>query len=320
MARNNKALLIGAVIAVAVIAFVKVQETAVQRRNNQKYSTMIQISVEAAGAKNQQAVRLCETEINTILSQQFPEVARQGQKAAEDLAAYSSCSKIIYLLVRDKIKSSSTTAEYVDECLQSRMGQPLKKLSSDLESAMGRFELTLRENTVGLARDLAQMNPRNDGRTISLPVDLKSNTDINQALKNLGLGGVALGVAIPLDVGAVLSTKIVKSLVSKVVAAAARMFARPAAAAAAEVTIAAADGPLPIGDIIAALGAIWTAYDVYSTQKQFEREMKAAMEDMMPDMRRDIQKQVLAHVHSILKEHQRLQDAIRQQSVRAFTN
>jgi hypothetical protein len=37
---------------------------------------------------------------------------------------------------------------------------------------------------------------------------------------------------------------------------------------------------------------------------------------MMPDVRRDLQKQIIDNVHSILKEHQRLQDEIRQQSVR----
>jgi hypothetical protein len=318
MTRNNKLLLIAAVVAAATITYFKLRETAVERRADEKLAHMIQISVDAAGSKNQQAVRLCETDINTILAQQFPEISRQGQIAAADIATYNSCCKLIYSLARDKIKGSSTTAQYVDERVQAHLGTPLRKLSSDLEAAISRFELSLKENTVGLARDLAQMNPQNAARTISLPVDVKSNTDVNQALKNLGLGGVTVGVMIPLDVWAVMSTKLVKSLVTKVATLAARMFARPAAAAAAEVTIAAADGPLPIGDIIAVIGGILTTYDVYSTQKQFEREMKQSMENMMPEVRRDLQKQILDHVHAILKDHQRLQDEIRQRSVQEY--
>lgn len=314
MTWNNKALLAVAIVIIIAIAYFKTCETPV----TDKFSHMIQFSVDAANAKNHQAVGLCESEIKAILAQQFPEVTRRGLLAAQDIASYGSCCKIIYLLALDKIKSSNATAEYIGDRMHSCMEQPLKKLSGDLETAIGRFDLSLKQNTVGLARELAQMNPHNQGKTISLPSDLKSSDDINKALNNLGLGGVTIGISIPLDVWAVLNANIVKSITAKVAAAAARMFARPVAAVAAEVTIAAADGPLPIGDIIAIIGGLWTAYDIYSTQKQFELEMKKSVENMMPDVQRDIQKQVLDHIHSILKEHQRLQDEIRQHSIQEY--
>jgi hypothetical protein len=46
--------------------------------------------------------------------------------------------------------------------------------------------------------------------------------------------------------------------------------------------------------------------------------MKTSVENMMPDVQRDIQKQVQEHIHSILKEQQRLQDEIRQHSIREY--
>ena len=102
MTRNNKALLVAAVVVIAAIAYFKTRETPVE----DKLSRMIQFSVDAANAKNQQAVSLCESEINAMLAQQFPEVTRQGLLAAQDIASYGSCCKIIYSLARDKIKSS----------------------------------------------------------------------------------------------------------------------------------------------------------------------------------------------------------------------
>ena len=33
------------------------------------------------------------------------------------------------------------------------------------------------------------------------------------------------------------------------------------------------DGPLPIGDIVAGIGVIWTGYDIYSSQKEFESDL-----------------------------------------------
>lgn len=315
MTRNKKVLLAALIVVALTIAYVKTRETPVE----DKLSRMIQFSVDAANVRNMQAVQLCESEINTILTQQFPEVTRQGLLAAQDIASYGSCCKIIYSLAHDRITSSNTATEYVGERMHSAMEQPLKKLSTDIETAIGRFELTLKENTVGLARELAEMNPHNSGKPIALTSDAKSGVDINKALNNLGLGGVSIGISLPLDIWAVVSSNIFKTITSKVAALAARLFARPVVTAAAMSAVAAADGPLPMGDIIAVVGGLWTAYDVCSTQKQFELEMKTSIENTMPDMQRDIQKQVLNHIHSILKEHQRLQGEIRQHAIRGYT-
>lgn len=314
MTWNNKALLAVAIVIIIAIAYFKTCETPV----TDKFSHMIQFSVDAANAKNQQAVALCEADINAILSQQFPELNRRGQLAAKDIASYASCCKIIYSLARDKITSSNTTAEYVAVRMHSHLEQPIKKMSGDLETAISRFDLSMKESTVGLARELAQMNPRNKGKTISLHTSMKSSDDINKALNNLGLGGVTIGISIPLDVWAVLSANIVKSITMKVTATAARMFARPVAVAVAMPAIAAADGPLPIGDILAIIGGLWTTYDIYSTQKQFEDEMKKSVDNLLPDLQRNIHKQLRDHIHSILKEHQRLQDEIRQHSIQEY--
>ena len=316
MARSTKAILIAVVAVAATIACLKLHERGVKRRCDEKLAHMIQTSVDAAGSKNQQAVRVCEAEINTILAQHFPEVARQGQKTAKDIATYGSCCKIVYSLAKDKIKGSNTTGQYLDTRMQAHLDRPLRKLSGDLETAIGRFELSLRENTVGLARDLAQMNPHNPARTISLPLELQSNTDIDKAIKNLGISGVTIGASIPWDVWFVLNTQLVKPLASKAATTAALLFATDAVEAATEAAIA-AEGPETffIADIIAFGGALWTLHDISSTRKKFEREMKRSLDNIMPDVRRDIQKQGLDDVHAMLKEHQRLQDEIRQRAV-----
>lgn len=312
---KNKEMLIAAAVSAVMVIGVKMQKTAViARRGAAQLSRAMQVGVTVAGSKNQQAFSSFEAEFNSILAGQFPEIERQGQRAAEDLATFGSCNKIICSMVADKIKGTDATAQYVDGRMQAHLGSPLKKMSEDIETALRRFELELKENTVGLARELAQANPRHADKGIALPDGLQSNADIDQALKKLGINAIATGIVIPLDVWAVMNAKMIKSLVSKVATTAARMFARPAAAAAAEVTIAAADGPLPIGDIIAVIGGIFTVVDVCRTQKQFEREMKEATGNMMPDVRRDIQKQVMDHARAILKEHQRLQDEICQKS------
>src|SRR2546430_15882204 len=99
--RNTEALLIGVILVAATIGYFKFHKARVSNGNSEKLASLIQVSVAAAGAKNEQALRLCETEINTILAQQFPELIRQGQIAAADISSYGSCCKIIYFLARD---------------------------------------------------------------------------------------------------------------------------------------------------------------------------------------------------------------------------
>ena len=91
------------------------------------------------------------------------------------------------------------------------------------------------------------------------------------------------------------------------------------AAVAAEMTIAVADGPLPIGDVIAAVGGVWTAYDIYATRGEFERELKTTLANALPDMKRSIHDQLITRIRGTLDAHRRVQDSIRTASTDAFT-
>ena len=41
------------------------------------------------------------------------------------------------------------------------------------------------------------------------------------------------------------------------------------------------DGPLPIGDVIATLGILWTAWDISTAQKEFEKRVYTAVYNML---------------------------------------
>jgi hypothetical protein len=93
------------------------------------------------------------------------------------------------------------------------------------------------------------------------------------------------------------------------------VFARPAAAAVASVTAAAVDGPLPIGDIFAVAGIAYTAYDISATRHEFRTDLKASVDNALPQMKRSLHGQVMDRVHAILDAHQNAQDEIRNQSL-----
>lgn len=279
----------------------------------------IQISMAAASTRNEQAFALCESEINSILAREFAEIANEGDEAAAEVATYSSCCGIIYRLAKDKVFGGTSAADFVNAELGGRLRPPLQACAHQLDTALARFHRSLGESTVTLAGELAEVGGATNGAPLNVTVDVRPTDDLDSALRNLGFNATAIGVGLTFDAWAVLHSQVIRGLVTKAAPLAASMFARPAAAAAAEMTVAVADGPLPIGDAIALLGGVWTAYDIYATRAEFEKELKTTLANSMPDMKRSVHAQLMTRIRNTLDAHRRIQDSIRTASTDAIT-
>jgi len=280
----------------------------------------IQLSISAATARNEQAARSCENDINQILALEFPEIERRANRAAEEVSTLGSCSTIIYRLAKEQLGGSESTAAYVEEEIRGRLQPALDTCGRELETALDRYELSLRESTVTLATDLAQANPSTASQPIGIQVDPRTSGDLDQSLRGLGISGSVLAISGGFDAVAIMNTSIVRSLIGKIAQLAASIFAKPAATAAGSAVMAAADGPLPIGDVLAVLGGLWTGYEVYATRQQFEQEIKASLTNALPEMKRSIHHQIMERVRSLQSDYQRAQEQIRNQLVSATTN
>jgi hypothetical protein len=271
----------------------------------------IQLSVAAATARNDQAVRACESEINVVLAREFPEIERAANRAAEEVSTLSSCSTIIYRLAKEQLGWSSSAADYVEGEINSRLQPALDACGRELDVALDRYELALRESTVTLATELAQANAAAAGEPMAIQVDVRSSGDLDATLRGLGISGGILAAVGTYDVVAIMNTSIVRNLITKIAQLAASIFAKPAATAAGSAVVAAADGPLPVGDVLAILGGIWTGYEIYSTRAQFEQEIKASLTNALPEMKRTVHHQIMERIHSLKSDYQRAQDRIR---------
>ena len=275
----------------------------------------IRISVDAAATKNARAVDICENEINSLLDRHFAEIQAAGHKAAVDVSSYDSCRRIIYRLAKDSVRGTSSAASYVDREMTIGIEPALRACAADLEAALGRFDLALQKSTAGLASDLALSQSSSKWQEIAVAVDLEAGQDLDTTLRNLGFQGVGIAVSGGFDAWAVMNSTLMKKLLEKAVALAGRVFARPAATAVASVTAAAVDGPLPIGDIFAVAGIAYTAYDISATRHEFRTDLKASVDNALPQMKRSVHGQVMDRVHAILDAHQNAQDEIRNQSL-----
>ncbi len=317
-AMNNRAffVLVAAVVAFVACVGLKSQQNPVVFRPvpadvaSGQYDR-VHMSVAAATTRNEQAARLCESEINMILAREFPEIERRGNRAAEEVASYGSCCTIIYRLAKEQLGWSSGTADYVEGEIRRRLKPALQACGQELDTALDHYELALKESTVTLATELAQLNPSQTSQSMDVTVDVRTSGDLDQALRNLGLSGGILTVSGAFDALAIMNTTIVRSMIRTVVELAASAFAAPAATAAGSAAVAAADGPLPFGDAIAVVGGLWTAYDIYATQRRFEREIKASLANALPEMKRKVHHQIIERIRGLQSDYQRAQDRIR---------
>jgi hypothetical protein len=83
--------------------------------------------------------------------------------------------------------------------------------------------------------------------------------------------------------------------------------------------VAAADGPFPVGDAFAVLGAIWTGYEISSARHAFEQDINSSLANALPEMKRSVHHQVMERIHSLRSDYQRAQDEIRNQMAANFT-
>jgi hypothetical protein len=273
----------------------------------------VQLSMAAATARNEQATRLCESEINMILAREFPEIERAANRAAEEVSTYGSCSTIIYRLAKEQLGWSSSTADYVEGEIRRRLQPSLDTCGRELDMVLDRCELALKESTVTMAAELAQANPSGMGQPLSIQADVRTSGDLDATLRELGINGGVLAAASSFDVVAIMNTTIVRNLITKIAQLAASIFARPAATAAGSAAVAAADGPLPIGDALAIVGGLWTGYEVYANRRQFEQDIKASLTNALPEMKRSVHQQIMERIRTLQSDYQRAQDRIRNQ-------
>ena len=236
---NNRtlALIVAAILVVVTIIGLDSQQSSVVARPvpaDVAAGTYdrVHLSVAAATARNEQATRLCESEINMILARELPEIERAADRAAEEVSTYGSCTTIIYRLAKEQLGWSASTADYVDRRIRSRLQPSLDTCGHELDAALARCELALKESTVTLASELAQANPSAAGQPLDIDVDVRTSGDLDATLRGLGIGGGVLTVAGTFDAVAIMNTTLVRNLIAKIAQLAASIFAKPAATAA----------------------------------------------------------------------------------------
>lgn len=318
-------ILILAAVTIISIAYLKSQESPVKPelplpKPTVNYSQLIQTHTDQASRRNLNALHIYEMNINRIYKEYEPKLSGAAQKAAREAADYGSCGKIIWFLASDKVTGQHTTEEYLNSQIMPFLDPVFRSLRSDINVEIRKFDNDLRDSSVQLAYDLAALGPAQYASDTAVDFAAVGRSDFQRSLRNLGFNVAGIGVSGAFDAVALYNSRFVVDLWQEITDIAARMFGREVEVATASAAAAVADGPLPIGDCILLGGITWTGYDIYTSQKKFEKDINTSLDNQLAEVCNSLHKQAFEQATAMLTHYQKIQDNIGSQALEHTIN
>jgi len=218
------------------------------------------------------------SDIENVGDMQFG-IVRMGIPAVVDkFGTFSRCKDLFTTIVTDKLKGENETGNSIRRDLEADY---YKGLYSARDRVYGCLETFLRN--AECAREAFRLELEAELDNDELPGDdayksllVECGERIEQSKEELKWGQIDAGIAVALEAVCIRQT----------VATAARLLgktaARQAGTMAAGAGAAVADGPLPVGDIIAGVAiagcTAWSAWDVYKATKILPEELRSTLE------------------------------------------
>ncbi len=278
------------------------------------YSSFIKPLADQANNRNLAALKTFEMDVNRIIKHHKSKLRSAVAAAVQEAADYGSCCKIVYYLAWDKVRGGTNARDYLDKFTTRFLDRPVATMGKDLNEAVEQLSYKLRGSTLTLATDLAAIGASADGPRPAVS-DEMSQADFDKAMRDLGLNASGVLVSMVFDAVAIGKSQLLAILQKKIGPIAARLFGKQIAKLAGSAAFAAGDGPLPVGDIIAAGGVIWTSYDIYASQKEFEAELYNSWTNSVQEGTNKMHKQAIAHASELVERYQKLQGNISSQTL-----
>ncbi|MBM4310279.1 MAG: hypothetical protein FJ119_04960 [Deltaproteobacteria bacterium] len=283
------------------------------------YAGLVKTQSELAHRRNVHALERFERELGQIVRTHDAELIRRGQQAAAEASTYGSCSELIYYLAWDRVKRDNRSETHLNQVISPYINPALQALGTDVNTSVEKFDRDLQRSTVRLAYDLAALGSQQSSAVSAVDMGAMTGLDYQNALRNLGFNALMVSAAVGFDAVALYHSKYAAMLWKKITAVAGRMFGKQVARLAASAAVAAADGPLPIGDILAVIGIAWTGYDIHASRKKFETELIISIGNTVSEMRSGMHQQALDHAEALERRYEDVQQDISSQTLETLS-
>lgn len=308
--RKNNAdkLVFYCLLAIGVIVALFIIEKK-RRSFNDKFDSRKEALINKAHNRSDEYFRNFETDLDSIISSHSTRMKKAAETAAKNGSTYTSTSFLVGHIVYDMVARTNTA----DGLIQKKM-EPLFDEISALDSLSQKrieeLESKLRHSTLQLAGDISALqNPEISSQKFDGSIVL-SDADFDKALGNLGFDSARILVSTATTIAGLYDSKLIPVIVEKVKDLAGRIFKKQIAKGAASAAAAAVDGPLPVGDVIAALGLLWTTAEIYKARSDFEYELKESLLETTDESLQQTKIEIKARAVKLIEYYSELQTEI----------
>lgn len=241
-------------------------------------------------------------EIDGICDSYDYDLRRYAASIAAKSCTYSNCVKLIGYMAKDWVTGSNDGESYLSELIQYDVNSKMSNIATNLNDKLIDLQKKLNNNTESYANKVCMLLPSSS--MLKMPEYSIANTpDFRITLSKLGLSGAFNSIALALEAKTLISTGCFSSLRSYLARLAAQAFSRPIKKTATSVTLSLCDGPLPIGDIIGAIGLAWTAYDIKCMREDFESDVSNSIYNQMKRELETLHQQAATNGHDIYNQY-----------------
>lgn len=282
-----------------------------QKQETIDYGAIVRTYTDQAAKRNMNAMKSFELDIYRIANSYERRFRNAAVKASEEASAYTACVTLVYYMAWDKIASDHKAEKYIEETVQPYLHPLAQNFSREINAAMRELDADLHRSTLLLVKDLSAMNkitPKDRS-----PIGggaLNYQKEMEMALGNLAKSAASVLVSMAFDGVALWRSQIFQIFCGGVLSVANSVFGSAIAGLVSSGTIAIVDGPLPVGDIIAVGGGAWTMYDIYSSRRDFEKDVHRSLENAAVDAVASAHTEGIRRASELLKEYQDFQDQV----------
>lgn len=217
--------------------------------------------------------------------------------AVEPYKSFKKNCSLVTAVATDKIHKTCKVGEIVRDDFMAPIFSPALEAAAQFEAADNTLRTEIESARKNASERLVIAARELPGLPSALPVEdalYKRVDDVaagcEKAIQTLASADAAVGVAAGLELAFIVPTT--RSIIS--------LCTRAAGKAAASAVAPAADGPLPIGDLLAVGGLAWTTYDIWHLTKVTPRELQKGLTKTVDKIEADSLADVKARTKKVI--------------------
>ena len=255
--------------------------------------------------RNLELLKEFESKIASAGNADFERARKNIPAVARQFSSVTWNGKLCYKMAKDRLCKSQDTQAALNEVLNPGIIGPCEHGSMQIRNELENFLLRLAENENQFHARLALCTGNSsfyEGKDAARHQFLLDCSKLSGKLKADAMNRAMVIASTGLEI------VFLRTTIRMAGTAFRHIVARLAATASTAAVCAAADGPLPVGDIIgAALGIgslAWCAYDLYQISLVMPKEIHAALTKMVCDYQVNSRKQAVEFAQKTLAEYQ----------------